>query len=322
MKQKTFTAPIVLKADGQSGEFTAIFATLNVIDHDGDVTIPGAFREQPAIVEPWNHSWNLPAGKGVIKADNDKVWIEGQFFLDTEAGRENYQTVKNLGDLAEWSYTFNVLEQGSGDFEGEQVNFLRKLDVVGVSPVTRGAGINTQTVNIKGQKGAIASHTTATTDAAWDGPANESRLPAPVPVTKARNFYAWWNDGEIYSDDAGVRVIAKQNGKFGHHMVSGDGTPGAANIRACQTGIGVLNGGRGGTTIPGTDRQGVYNHLAKHLRDADVEPPELKSLEDLQNKSGDGEGEGDDAKPSGVDLIRVRLDILEIDAGVEPEEEN
>ncbi len=38
----------------------------------------------------------------------------------------------------------------------------------------------------------------------------------------------------------------------------------------------MLNGGRGGTTIPETDRRGVWEHLAAHLRDADLEPPDLR----------------------------------------------
>lgn len=151
MKQKIFRAPIELKAEGEGGpgEFMAVFATLNVKDLHNDVTTPGAFDEQPVVIEPWNHSYTLPAGKGVIRADDDRAWVEGNFFLDTEAGRENYQTVKNLGGLAEWSYTFDILKADQGEFEGQQVRFLRKMDVVGVGPVTRGAGIDTRTIAIK-----------------------------------------------------------------------------------------------------------------------------------------------------------------------------
>lgn len=153
MEQKTFRAAIELKAEGQEGEFTAVFATMNVIDWHDDVTEPGAFDEQNVIVEPWNHGWTLPAGKGVIRSDAEKAWIDGQFFIDTESGRETYRTVKNLGPLAEWSYSFDILESGEGEFEGTKVRFLRKLDVVGVGPVTRGAGIGTQTVMIKHKDG-------------------------------------------------------------------------------------------------------------------------------------------------------------------------
>lgn len=150
MKRKTFTAPMQFKQTGEEGRFVAIFATLNVKDHHGDVTVPGAFQVgQQVIVEPWNHGWNMPAGKGTIRTDDKRAWIEGEFFLETEAGRENYATVKAMGELAEWSYTFDILEAGQGEHEGEQVQFLRRLDVVGVSPVTRGAGIGTRTVEIK-----------------------------------------------------------------------------------------------------------------------------------------------------------------------------
>jgi len=151
-----------LKKDDESGEFTggfmAVFATLNVEDLDGDVTIPGAFEAgQEVIVEPWNHGWTLPAGMGVIQADEEKAWIDGNFFLDTDVGKQNYQTVKNLGGLAQWSYTFDVVDEGKGEFEERQVNYLRTLDVVGVSPVTRGAGIDTRTVNIKEKKKDLSS---------------------------------------------------------------------------------------------------------------------------------------------------------------------
>lgn len=116
---------------------------------------------------------------------------------------------------------------------------------------------------------AVAPHGGSTSDAAWDGPKAEAALPSPMPVATARAFYAWIDDSAITNGE-----ITKEGGRFGHHDVSG-GTPGAANVKACQSGIGVLNGGRGGTTIPDGDVQGVYDHLAKHLRDAGLEPPEL-----------------------------------------------
>ena len=134
MQQKIFTAPLELKEDGQPGEFRAVFATLEVTDLDRDWTEPGAFTDgQETIVEPFNHGWTLPAGKGVIRLNEKEAWIEGQFFLDTEVGKENYQTVKGLGSLAEWSYTFNILESGPADpneFNGADRRLI-KMDVVG-----------------------------------------------------------------------------------------------------------------------------------------------------------------------------------------------
>ncbi|HLE14509.1 MAG TPA: HK97 family phage prohead protease [Anaerolineales bacterium] len=127
---------------------------------------------------------------------------------------------------------------------------------------------------------AIGVHHTATDDGAWDGPANEARL----KLDQGRAFYSRayaWRDPD--GDES-----KKSTYKFIHHVVDEEGNPGTANVRACQTGIGVLNGGRGGTTIPESDRQGVYNHLAAHLRDADVEPPELKALTPDWLRGSDG----------------------------------
>jgi len=114
---------------------------------------------------------------------------------------------------------------------------------------------------------AIGAHKTATSTGSWDGPANEARLRSGESEAYYRRAYAW-RDPEGESD-------VKASYRFIHHEVSADAEPGAANVTACRTGIAVLNGARGGTTIPAEDRAGVYAHLAAHLRDADVEPPEL-----------------------------------------------
>src|SRR3990172_2661029 len=56
------------KQEGDQGLVTAVFATLNVIDEDGDVTIPGAFGEQSVKLAAWGHGWDkLPVGRGAIR---------------------------------------------------------------------------------------------------------------------------------------------------------------------------------------------------------------------------------------------------------------
>jgi len=156
MKTKVYRAPVHIKADdgdGEKGEFAAVFATLNVVDHDEDVTLPGAFGSQRVLVEPWNHNYQQPpVGKGVITEEKDQAIVSGRFFLDTAAGREHYTVVKDLGDMQEWSYTFRILDAEPGMFDGAPVRLLKRLEVIGVSPVTEGAGIDTHTVAIKGAK--------------------------------------------------------------------------------------------------------------------------------------------------------------------------
>ncbi|MGD1146967.1 MAG: HK97 family phage prohead protease [Thermoanaerobaculaceae bacterium] len=115
-------------------------------------------------------------------------------------------------------------------------------------------------------RSAIAVHHTATTDVAWDGGEMVKRCKANE--TELKLLHAW----RSYDGDPNV----KSSYKLPHHMVSGDGQVHAANIKACQSIIGVLNGARGGADIPDSDVQGVYNHAAAHLKDAGLEPAELK----------------------------------------------
>src|SRR5947209_172057 len=103
---------VELKADQARG-FRATFATLNVVDHDLDVTVPGAFQNgERVVISAYQHgSWDgaLPVGAGVINSNATKAWVDGQFF-DTAAGVETYKTVKGLGKLARFSYGYDVLE--------------------------------------------------------------------------------------------------------------------------------------------------------------------------------------------------------------------
>jgi HK97 family phage prohead protease len=114
---------------------------------------------------------------------------------------------------------------------------------------------------------AIRSHSTATSDDPWDAGAQVARLPSEEAAL--REAHAWVDpEGD---------PNAKSSYKFPHHFVSGAGDVGAASTRACSAGIAVLNGGRGGADIPEEDRQGVWDHLARHLRDAGEEPPPLRA---------------------------------------------
>lgn len=150
MDKKTFRAKMVLKAENP-GEFEAEFATLGVKDLDGDVTLPGAFQAQGVLIESWNHNYQqLPVGQGTIEERADKAVVSGKFFLDTVNGAEHHHVVKELGDLQQWSYSFNILEAEFGKHNDEDVRFLKKMDVIGVGPVMRGAGIDTRTTVIKG----------------------------------------------------------------------------------------------------------------------------------------------------------------------------
>ena len=63
---KTFTGLTVKAAD--KGEVSAVFSTFGVIDHDGDITLPGAIKDgTEVVISSYGHEshWGaLPVGKG------------------------------------------------------------------------------------------------------------------------------------------------------------------------------------------------------------------------------------------------------------------
>lgn len=155
-ERKLFSG-IELKEE-KPGSFTARIATLNVIDKDGDVTVPGAFPAGKTIlISAYQHgSWMgaLPVGKGVIREDGDEVLVDGEFNLNSDTGKEHYETLRFAPELQEWSYGFRVLEKEEDtEWEGNHVwRIIKKLDVFEASPVLRGAGMNTALLAIKSEK--------------------------------------------------------------------------------------------------------------------------------------------------------------------------
>jgi hypothetical protein len=281
MHTKQFGQVEIKSAD--KGEVSAVFSTFNVIDKDGDVTLPGAFTDgAEVVISSYGHtSWGgmLPVGTGTIRTTDTEAVLDGKFFLDTTAGKDTFQVVKQLAGRQQWSYGYDVDDSAPGVHEGQDVRLLKRMTVHEVSPVLVGAGVNTRTLATKGlvgsgkegdavnalYKAAIRPHTSEVTNRAWDGTAVVAAIADDASVSELRSVFAWV--------DAAGDPEAKTNYRFPHHHGAG----GPANLRAVVAGIAVLNGARGGTTIPDADRQGVYNHLAGHLRDVDREPPELRS---------------------------------------------
>lgn len=154
MDKKFIGAPVGFKLSGDAGQFEATFSLFNSKDLDGDVTLKGAFQDGAEVrIAQWGHNWGAPAiGKGIIHADHEKAWVEGQFFLNSQAGKDTYEAVKGLGSLQQWSYGYDIKDSEKGDFNGEKVRYLKELDVHEISPVMLGAQPLTETTAIKEAK--------------------------------------------------------------------------------------------------------------------------------------------------------------------------
>lgn len=289
--------PVEIK-DEAKGEFSAVIATYGVIDKDGDVTLPGAHKDgQRVVVSAYNHSvmkGEPPVGTAALHVERNRTVVKGRYFMDIPDARSAFLAMRALHEqgINEWSYGFDIIDAEMGEKDGRRVRFLKDQDVFESSPVIRGAGIDTQTLTAKtltdagwtpgevapivekerpvevDYKAAFRPHSSPVTAREWDTAAVVAGIKDDATVTDLRSVFAWV---DINSDPE-----AKASYRFPHHH----GIDGPANVRALITGIAVLNGARGATAIPETDRKAVYDHLARHLKEADREPPELRDSDD------------------------------------------
>jgi len=147
-----------LKAETE-GKVSAVFSVFNSLDSDGDIVLPGSIKsgfKSGSVPMVWAHKWDMPIGKGSIDSDGDKATFNGEFFMDTESGKEAYKIVKNMADMQQWSFGYRVNDAergkiGEGD-EEKDARFLKDLTVFEVSPVLVGANQDTYTMAIKSNK--------------------------------------------------------------------------------------------------------------------------------------------------------------------------
>lgn len=327
MKLKEFSG-------GKPGTVQAMFSVFNVIDSSGEVVRPTFFTDgQEVAMSAWGHNWgDLAVGKGIIHVTPEGAVFDGEFNLATQVGREHYETVKFMGDLQEWSFGFRVLDATPGVQDGKDVVFLEKGDVYEVSPVLIGDNRSTYTMGVKGAQDVRATLTVPgekdplafpvlkrLPDGRYVLPWEDADYKKAIPYKKTETSEGSWDGGAMWKNcpaaaaplaaacawvDPNADENTKAAYKFIHHFVDGDGNVGAASVTACRMGIGVLNGGRGGTTIPDADREGVYNHLAKHLTDAGLKPPALKA------SSSDSDEYAMIEPPKGKSLAEEVEDVL------------
>jgi HK97 family phage prohead protease len=332
-------------AQGEGGADNRLTFTISTaeVDRAGDVIEAdgwdfAAFEKNPVFL--WSHDpSDLPLGKVVkLWRDGDAIAAEVEFArAENEKADKVFRLYKG-GYLNAVSVGFRPIEMEpikneNGDITGTRYKRAELLEVSAVSvPANQSAlmrmaeflrekeAADTQESRRGGitvrLRSAIAPHETEVTDmdTEWDAGEMVRRLREDGDRAYYREMFAWAPDDPDLD-------LSKSAYKFPHHMVDADGNIGAANARACVAGIAALNGARGGADIPESDIEGVYKHLAKHLRDAGIEPPELqKALAAVDNaetraagESAGGESEKTEFEKwlDTVDLDRVILEAVE-----------
>jgi len=124
---------------------------------------------------------------------------------------------------------------------------------------------------------------------AWDGPAQMGSDVSDLKVICA------WFDAE--------KPEVKSSYKLPHHLSEGYKTVWRGVVAA----MGALLGARGGVKIPEEDKKSVYNHLAKHYKDFDEEPPEMKDYTPEELKAM---FETDNSVEKRIQVIEEKVDSL------------
>lgn len=163
IEHKSFTPQF--KDVSSDGTASWVMATLNEIDSDGDVTLPGAFGSQTFSIVPAHDHTHVPLGKAALHEEGNEAIVEAKFNLDIPAARDWHAAIKfdlaNPPAVQEYSYAYNLHDGGwkTGTFQGRRVRFFQPrangspgVDVYETSPVLRGAGVRTRTLAAKGQR--------------------------------------------------------------------------------------------------------------------------------------------------------------------------
>lgn len=152
-KQKKFTGAMK-EFDSEKGTASVVFATLETIDFDGDWIQKGAFQNTGVVKVCGSHDWKGPTiGVAKIREAGNEAIADIDFNLDMATAKDWHSSIKfNFahGAPQEFSFGFDVDDSEFATRSGKKVRVLKKLDTFEVSPVLRGAGINTRVLEVKG----------------------------------------------------------------------------------------------------------------------------------------------------------------------------
>ncbi len=316
MNVETKRWPIVeVKAEGsEPGTFTALVSRFGNVDEAGDRVMPGSFTPAlerhglPAVY--WNHAWVFPGpiGESLDAAEEERgLRVKARLWIDEDPFVRRIHRGMLAGQVREFSFAYTVADSREVEEDGKTVREILAFDrVYEWGPVTAGMNPETELLEVAGllvpigRKAAAPSHSTPVVDDAWDGgrAVREAEMPDDLAI------FAWVDE---------ERRDAKSAHKLPHHWPAAVDGRRPAVIAGFRAAMGALLGARGGVDIPAGDRRGVWEHLARHYRDADLEPPELRAwTPEALRSSGYGlEAEALGAKHQrGPSLIQQAHDLL------------
>lgn len=312
------------ESDGD-GALTFVASTSGV-KRDGKDLDQGRWRLENYQRNPvflWMHDYwgdRLPIGKTTVAVEDGALMARVEFDQEDEFARE-VEGKYRRGFL-------NAVSVGWDDVEEEGELFYDLFDIsavlVGSDPDALLVRQREALLHVRGmldellevaerKRGSKPPHATAKAaeDTAWDGPGEMAKAEGAEQLWRMHA----WRDDELDAE-------TKRAYKLPHHLASGE-------VVWRGTAVVMSRLFQAATQIPEADRRGVYNHLARHYRQFDREPPEFRSQEEIETVGlelvrglfGEGEVEmwpeifGVETEP-GVDPELARLhEILTMSGG-------
>lgn len=151
------TKNLTIKEMDAAGKGLARIATLSTVDLDGDTYMPGAFGwkagGQWCSILPAHDRRATPLGKARVYEQGDEALAELSFNLDIPEAKGWHSAIMfdlaNGESIQEYSYGYNLVEFDYQVRDNDRVRQFKKVDVLEVSPVLKGAGIGTGTLSMK-----------------------------------------------------------------------------------------------------------------------------------------------------------------------------
>lgn len=168
LNHKSYASADVKVINENEGIVSAFVAVIGNLDSVGDIIQPGAFdaglkKRIPKGV--WSHDWDKPISKTLeiyeVPAGDPRLpfdlqakglgalYVETQFNLKTQLGRDAFENVKFYGEESEWSIGYRTIRE---QYDSKQkANLLYEVELYEYSPVLFGANPMTSTASIKAE---------------------------------------------------------------------------------------------------------------------------------------------------------------------------
>lgn len=323
--------------DEEQHVFSAM-ASDDSMDRDGEVVVPDgwdlkAYRENPVIL--WSHNyWDPAIGQSlqekIVKGEGLKV--RGRLSAaeyDFAALIWRLIAVKTLRAISV-GFIIDEWEEKSDDYPDADLIFTKQT-LLEYSVVNIGANANAlidaerqlgqgiefmkslkdwdgQNIGDKGVVTYVAG--TADDSVSWDGDAAVASLRSwaggpdkdDIDWTRYRLGFGWYDADD--TENFGAY-------KLPHHR-SADGTFYTV-WGGVAAAMGALLGARGGVDVPNEDKRGIYNHLSRHYKQFDKEPPEFDTYTDEEWKAVEAKWDIPDSNSVSV-ILPPDTEAVEADA--------